>query len=664
MNGNGRYTSYTLADGKTTTVTYNHQYPTRYYSPGVQDLNMAYQYSTGNLLHRWDKQKLRKETFEYDALDRLKQAQVHTTNSSGGILQSDPIITYGYDGTVGGTTKGNLVQRTDIGKFGTNGYHRITRASGANFPFPYNDPPLAITPGLQNITYTSYHQPASISETVNSTPYLLEYTYDADQQRNYNKLRNMNSPGTPVEERWYEHGLETVRQGGSTSNTYKTLYVEGGDGLCAIVVVGPGNSYTPYAVYKDHLGSLVTVTKKNGSNAQIYVEQNFDAWGRHRSPATWAYAEPVLPPWLFRGYTGHESVWPFTLINMNGRMYDPLNGRMLSADNYVQGGLGTQGYNRYSYAGNNPLKFTDPDGENPLLIAALIGGTLNWLTHGAEFSWDGLKYFGVGAAAGALGAGVGGGLSSALAHGSFWAGAVGTSSVSAVGFGAGALAGAGGGFAGGFLLGAGNSAIAGNSTQDMLNAGLRDGAYGALTGGLLGGIHGGIAANRQGANFWTGKEGQVGRGALSFTPNRPREADKLYWVVDEPYDQVLRIQTDDFGYAAWDRMEPRTLNEIGIDAWKGGRPQNRTLTALEQARGKVAISYRGTIPDGETVIMSNQGGRVLRQIGAGAHRGTSFGAFNLKSLTISMSGSPWSPAQFQSIGVYKSFQTTIQIYIP
>ncbi|MBS1936792.1 MAG: hypothetical protein JSS84_03145 [Bacteroidetes bacterium] len=74
---------------------------------------------TGNLLHRWDKQKLRKEVFTYDGLDRLASAQVHTVNASGGIVQSNPAISYTYDGTVGGTTKGNLATRTDIGKFST-----------------------------------------------------------------------------------------------------------------------------------------------------------------------------------------------------------------------------------------------------------------------------------------------------------------------------------------------------------------------------------------------------------------------------------------------------------------------------------------------------------------------------------------------------------------
>lgn len=45
-------------------------------------------------------------------------------------------------------------------------------------------------------------------------------------------------------------------------------------------------------------------------------------------------------------------------------MYDPFLGRMLSPDNYVQAAGNTQNYNRYSYCLNNPLKFTDPSGDN------------------------------------------------------------------------------------------------------------------------------------------------------------------------------------------------------------------------------------------------------------------------------------------------------------
>ena len=47
---------------------------------------------------------------------------------------------------------------------------------------------------------------------------------------------------------------------------------------------------------------------------------------------------------------------------MNGRLYDPLVGRFLSVDPYIQNPGFTQEYNRYSYCLNNPLRYTDPSG--------------------------------------------------------------------------------------------------------------------------------------------------------------------------------------------------------------------------------------------------------------------------------------------------------------
>ena len=47
---------------------------------------------------------------------------------------------------------------------------------------------------------------------------------------------------------------------------------------------------------------------------------------------------------------------------MNGRIYDPFLGRVLSADPLVPAPHDMQSFNRYSYVFNNPLSLTDPSG--------------------------------------------------------------------------------------------------------------------------------------------------------------------------------------------------------------------------------------------------------------------------------------------------------------
>jgi RHS repeat-associated protein len=51
-----------------------------------------------------------------------------------------------------------------------------------------------------------------------------------------------------------------------------------------------------------------------------------------------------------------------TLVHMNGRMYDPILGRFISADPFVQAPYDAQSLNRYSYVRNNPLTLVDPSG--------------------------------------------------------------------------------------------------------------------------------------------------------------------------------------------------------------------------------------------------------------------------------------------------------------
>jgi RHS repeat-associated protein len=78
-----------------------------------------------------------------------------------------------------------------------------------------------------------------------------------------------------------------------------------------------------------------------------------------------------------RGYTGHEHLEMFGLINMNARLYNPALGRFLGADPFVQAPDFSQAYNRYSYCLNNPLIYTDPSGEFFFLIP-----TIGWSKSG------------------------------------------------------------------------------------------------------------------------------------------------------------------------------------------------------------------------------------------------------------------------------------------
>jgi RHS repeat-associated protein len=110
------------------------------------------------------------------------------------------------------------------------------------------------------------------------------------------------------------------------------------------------------------------VVYRAATNGTVVEETNYDPWGRIRNADTWEYpSESVAQSHALtkttRGYTGHEHLQHFALINMNGRMYDPVLGRMLSPDNYVQDPSNAQNYNRYAYVLNNPLKYTDSSGE-------------------------------------------------------------------------------------------------------------------------------------------------------------------------------------------------------------------------------------------------------------------------------------------------------------
>ncbi len=110
-------------------------------------------------------------------------------------------------------------------------------------------------------------------------------------------------------------------------NKKQRHYIVAPTGLFAIFTIENNDVETTNYILKDHIGSINYILNDEGNVVQ---ELNFDAWGRRRNPTTWQYydANATLPIPLFeRGYTLHEHLDAFKLINMNGRMYDPVVAR-------------------------------------------------------------------------------------------------------------------------------------------------------------------------------------------------------------------------------------------------------------------------------------------------------------------------------------------------
>ncbi len=100
---------------------------------------------------------------------------------------------------------------------------------------------------------------------------------------------------------------------------------------------------------------------------RIEVRLSSGAFGQRRKEAGWS-GNPTSGDWTQitattrRGFTFHEHLDNLNLVHMNGRAYDPVVGRFLSADPFVPHPTSTQSFNRYSYVQNNPLTGTDPSG--------------------------------------------------------------------------------------------------------------------------------------------------------------------------------------------------------------------------------------------------------------------------------------------------------------
>lgn len=213
--------------------------------------------------------------------------------------------------------------------------------------------------GSQEIDYTRFNLPSQIRTGEGSDMATTDFAYDANFQRVVKKQ------GTAVT--YYAGDLyQATFDGPAARHLYR---VQAGGRVVAELTVDESSSsvaLTTRYLHDDALGSTDTISGPET------VHQAFSPFGASASGVPSAAA-----PY---GFTGHEHDTDLGLINMRGRMYDPVAHQFLSADPFISSpGVG---FNRFAYVNNSPLNYTDPSGFVPL------GDT--WMERGPEivFRYD------------------------------------------------------------------------------------------------------------------------------------------------------------------------------------------------------------------------------------------------------------------------------------
>lgn len=391
------------------------------------------------------------ESFCYDGLNRLIKTNANTTSISAcnNLALADQDVR--YDG------HGNIKYKKDVGNYTyaastVAGPHAVTTAGGDSYAYDANG--NNISGAGRTLQYTSYDMVKSIYKGGKTTEF--KYGIDRSRWQRIDATATTTYMGNVERINTTASGIEWKRNLAGVVLTYRT---DNNNNL---------QSTDKRYIYTDHLGSVDLLTDANGEVqgqfSKVSHAMSFDAWGARRNIAQWdaqsfafalssitlagIFTEPITR----KGFTGHEMVDDMGVIHMNGRIYDPKLGRFLQADPLIDGVASTQGFNRYSYLGNNPLNATDPTGLFKLsfknILKIVVAVVLVVVTYGAAMSY----------------------LMTTAAFGCSAAGAMTAA----------ALSGAAAGFVGGTAMAAMNGA----NFKDSVKTGLKGAVTGAITAGF------------------------------------------------------------------------------------------------------------------------------------------------------------------------------------
>jgi RHS repeat-associated protein len=589
----------------------------------------SYTYDTiGNMTQRVDSSRSITENFVYDNLNRLLQ-------SSGAGLTTK---------TVSYNAVGNITYKSDVGTYnypaaGNYRPHAVSSITGTvngylNPGFTY-DGNGNMTAGMgRALTYTSFNMPKAIT----GNGYTYDYTYNSEHER----VRLQHST---LGEFIYLHpagkgSLLYERETKPNGVVEYKNYINAGGALVGVYIQRSDNTTDLRYFHTDHLGSVTLITNDRGGVVEPLA---YDAFGKRRYPnGTEDTNNGLFGIFSDRGFTGHEHLDEIALIHMNGRVYDPVLGRFMTPDPFVQAPDSLQDFNHYSYVNNNPLALTDPSGYLKIfgikisakMVAAVV---LSVVTYGAATAWMG-----------AYTAAMGGVSAFGTVAGS-------TFSASFIG---GAIAGAAAGFVGGFVGSGGD-----------FGAGFK----GALAGGITGGVASyfgntyttarvgaeavanGVSSMVQGGKFSDGFRTGVIFSGLTYAGVSARE-----YMLENSRGFAGQVGDSPGWRGLWGKLGGSRVNEELFQRWYGndmadGMPRDDAL-ALYMSRAKpsplgghqggpgqlfgmpyspggiidkVVEAFSGAHDLANSWYWYNANGTVINHTGFAAYAGEALNAFNV-----------------------------------
>jgi len=338
----GPANSFTFGNGLTRTLSFDLNYQlTGIQVGGIYD--RAYVYDAVNNITGIanNVNNLQSQTYSYDALNRLTTALGDYGN-----------LAYSYD-AVGNrlSETRNGIADTYIYPATSNRLNSITRNNGnRNFTYDAAGNPTQRTSD-DNKTHNNTFNNANRLSSVNVDGTLAAtYTYNPLGQRVMKTLAN-----GAKEIYHYDEAGQLISVTDGTGTTIRE-YIYWGNQLISVVMNG-----NIYYAHTDHLNTPQVVTNQS---QQVVWMGNYEPFGKLAVNQSNSIE-------VFSRFPGQYFDAETNLYYNYFRDYDPSIGRYIESDPIgLEGGINT-----YAYVLNNPLKYSDPTGENPA-AGALGTGTM------------------------------------------------------------------------------------------------------------------------------------------------------------------------------------------------------------------------------------------------------------------------------------------------